>query len=41
MEQVISVSETEDGHLFADEESVILQEHPAFKSPDTQAGKRE
>ena len=40
MKQVISVGETEHGHLFADEESVVLQEHAAFKSPGThgQAG---
>ena len=40
MEQIVGVGEAEYGDLFAHKESVILQEHAAFKTPDAygQAG---
>jgi RNA-binding protein len=40
MEQIVGVGEAEYGDLFAHKESVVLQEHAAFKTPDAcgQAG---
>jgi len=40
MEQIVGVSEAEYGDLFAHKESVVLQEHAAFKTPEAsgQAG---